>query len=373
MKFQISITTILATLLVSCVPKSAPGPIVSTPANIPVVTATFTPQPTATFTPQPAATFTPQPTPTPIPDPRGDPDGDGIITFFEQQRGTNPFSKDTDNDGIPDNNFGEIGEYTRVISGTVLIKAPPWSYLVEFSGDPNADLYQYHEVLEQRGNGIIVRFLIFPDVRYPLNPTSLSELPSLSLGPRIQASPESMVEIQRILESYSARTDVDALRALKKWFLINVDRGGIPHRRGVLNGREVDGFTIDNSWSGEYLFRLRKTEACGSNATLGSYLGNNLGIPTRIVHSIPIDGSGPNHFTNESLIGGFWIPYGLNDGDYINTRNPLLLKLDVFRDFGDVDFSRWDWYFANVDYSPQGQGMRGLYEILSFEEISPFR
>jgi len=318
--------------------------------------------------------YNPTPVPSPTPDPNGDPDGDGITTYYEQLRGTDPFLRDTDGDGRPDNEFGEIGEYTRVISGTALIKAQPWGYLSEADGDPNTDLHQYHEVLEQTGDGVRIRFIKFVDVNHPLgNGTPLDQLPSVSPGSRTQASPESTAQILQVLERYNTKTDIEVVRTFIRWVNANFQIGGISHEPTTLNGRKVDGFTKDNYWTGEELFQRRQTEACGSHGTLTSYLLLNSGVPTRIVHSIPVDGSGPNHFTNETMLGGRWIPVDLTHGDGLNYRDSNLLKLVTFKDFGDTDLSQWDWYFANMPYWEPTfeEGMKGLYEITSLERRSP--
>jgi len=339
------------------------------PTSTNTIIPTGIPEPTNTATPTAMHT----PTTTPTQDPMGDPDGDGICTYFEEVRGTDPFLFDTDGDGHPDFEFDEIGEYAKIIKGMAILKAPPWDYLIEHDSDLNADVHQYHEIMEKDENELQIRFILF-DVKHKidtLNPINSLQIIGLE-GSRIEASDQSKEELIEILNTYNPKNDYEAMYDLKKWFLSNFNIAALDHSSRIIDGKRVDGFTIDNFWTGEELFQIKKSEACGSHATLTSFLGNNIGIPTRIVHSVPVDERGPNHFTNESYISGNWIPIDINSGDEINYRDPILLKIDLFRDFGEVDFSLWDNYFATTDYwSPTGIQMKGLYDITSITYLQP--
>lgn len=337
-----------------------------TPKSTDTPSPTSTQEPTSTNTP--TATYTPEPTPTL--DPLGDPDGDGILSYFEQIRGTDPYLFDSDNDGIPDYDINEMGEYSKIATGIAIIKAPPWEYLINHDSDLNADVHQYHEIIEQNENEIKIRFIIFYVENGTVSGTPLDQLEIIDLeGSNIEASDESREDLQELITSFDVETDFEAMQAFRSWMINNFEISALAQSGvNIINGQRIDGFTLCNSWKGESLFQMRKTATCGSHATLTSYLGNNIGIPTVIVHSIPINNNGANHFTNESYIDQIWIPIDLY-WQGVNKRDPNLLKLEVFRDFSQVDFSEWDYYFANEDYAIPNyeEGMSGLYEIVSYE------
>lgn len=339
------------------------------------------------------------PLPATAPDTGGgdrDSDRDGLCDFQELHKyRTDPKSKDSDGDGVPDGDWGERREFTYVVRTVVQVLKPVTPEYLD-------DDFQDVRVLDERADRFELEVLHYP---FSTAPQALAagtrsrsaaardrELaPWLAPGPTSDCDEELTEELTAALLAdgidVDALDDAELVRQAAQWlvrragyadgfttFSTAFDEDGRPYIPDEL--REAGaGVPTAEDWEAEIsakgMFRRATRGSCTSSAIYLSGCLRALGVPTRTVLCIPLfdagderewamvragieqphvrqtvlaamrgmEGSWTSHTFNEVWIDGRWhrLDYSeLGVGTLRQERFGLLTHVATFRDWADA-------------------------------------
>lgn len=388
-------------------------------------------------TPTATNTLTPEPTNTPTPTPEGylDGDRDGLSDEKENQVGTrpqisdtdgdgisdydevtkyylNPLSVDSDGDGTPDNDFEERREYTYTIRAIMNVRSP---YDIESMNDHFQDVV----LISEGSNNLTFQVTFYPEAYHIIEEIPLIQVSDwhvgldrfLAPGPVINFDGDMSVDTIELFTLGEGTTDLDAVNNMYKWertvermpgtsdysspypepfldlFITEDDQIIFPDTpqmfSNVQENTNVDTIVNDIEWQmshlilGKEMFYNRTQGSCGSIANFHSTVLRSLGIPTRIIQTIPIfardsyyqkslldpildsartkltNRLGYNHFLVEAYIGNQWIR--INNSSYEDQveLGGAFIKVVSFASWKDVDFAHhWgqaDWPYSLIE------------------------
>lgn len=305
-----------------------------------------------------------------------DTDGDTLTDYEEYYKyKTDPLKKDSDNDGVPDNDWNERRQYTTTISADLEV-AKPYDF-----ADMNT-LFQDMKPIEEKGNKLFCEIVLYPNAEYPLVPT-LYPIPKEDYDPEVQKYleptrrvdpyPEMEEEVREIVKD--CHTDVEVIQKLLSWFRSTKFQKRTRYGRASFRG--------DISWKGSVLYKKRVLETCATHAILFATLCRAVGIPVKIVASVPLlSGWTDAHQWNEVYINNHWVPVDANGGINFLTKAKdlnLFMKIIDFEGYSKVNLSYWVrvfskkmerekrnkllYYVKNVTKYVPGKGYEKLGEI----------
>lgn len=325
-----------------------------------------------------------------------DSDNDGLADIHEKYKyGTNPNRKDTDNDGTPDNDWNERREYSYSVKARMKI-VKPWD--TNYMNDD----YQDVKVLSENNDYLELEVVYYPFADYveELRPNSNWKkdyalmkdylVPGITTNWDEKMQADLIAELKKYGIDPDKLSDVELVEKVSQWavdvtkslpgepldFFIYYPNGlpkVYPQLRAAFEEAKQQ---YDPSWSDEDAFNhyllgkemyYNKTRgSCSSTATYLATIFKALGIPTRIVSTVPLLDRGDqkqidmateniihrimwseitlypysqgftNHFMNEVYVGNRWVRL---DSDILGAgiRNlGLLFHVDTFRDFSEI-------------------------------------
>jgi len=360
------------------------------------VSKTQTPKPSATFTPEPTPTPTPEPTPTLIPN--EDLDNDGLTNLEEIIiYKTNPYSSDSDGDGIPDSDWEERREFVYSIQTIIKLRQP-------FDLASMNDIFQDVRVIEEENWGYTtIDLIIYPETKLTIIPSSyplddLDEDLILFTNPGISTnySPEMQAAVLDIVES--AKTDVEVVETILSWTEKNTSLADLPYQPEIFYFSYVykDQVFLRNPpdlsptrmltvlFYANSMFEKQVHGTCCSTATFKCAMIKAAGIPCKTIQTLfPIfsheDQTEPyennlnrywvnmfenqtsgkqstwaNHCFMEVYLGGQWIRVDNNINIYHGGEDWLSIKILSVSDLTEVDFSKTypvDWIYNRPYYT----------------------
>lgn len=406
MKNQYAFILILL-FVTSCVPK----PVTTIPATL-IPTSTQTkvpPTPTLTSTPIPLGYIdndrdglADQKETIAGTDPQNiDTDGDKISDYDEVTKYfLNPLLADTDGDGVLDNDLTERRENTDTLRAIIKIRQP-------FDIEEINDHFQDVTVVSETANSLTFEVVFYPNSYHIVEEILWNRAPDLYDGldkyltpdPIMNFDEEMSKDTHKLFASKNGITDLDVVRNMYAWTRKNVrvmpnasGSGDIPEPFLDLFVSENDQIIFPETplqfnpqgnytdWDmthlilGKESFYNQTHGSCGSTANFHSTILRSVGIPTRIIQTIPlldIDNAhqkslldnlssdtrskvtsqmGYNHFLVEAFIGNRWIR--LNNSEFENhvEMRGAFIKVVAFSSWKEVDFAH-PWGQSGRPYS----------------------
>lgn len=391
------------------------------PTTIPILTTPATPTPT---TPAPT---TATPIPTTQPSGYADSDRDGLSDSKERQIGTdldnddtdgdgisdydeitkyrlNPLAADSDGDGTPDSDMEERREYTYSIQAICAIRQP-------YDVSSMSNHFQDVVALSEASGILTYQVTFYPAAYHIIEEIPLDEVHEwydgldrfLTPDPLMNFDEEMSGQTRELFAAGEGTTDMDAVRQMYAW-----ERSNITVKPGYSGGGSYpepfldlsitkdnqiifpqtpimfsygEGYLGNHDWQlshlvlGKSCFDNRTYGSCGSAANFHATILRSLGIPTRIIQTVPIldptsaeqrkilseafsaynalvlmmaSETSYNHFMCEAFIGNRWIR--LNESDYSDKSSVPFIKAVSFASWKEADFSQ-SWGQEGRPYS----------------------
>jgi hypothetical protein len=335
----------------------------------------------------PTPTNTPQPTITPTPTlvPSEDYDGDTLSNIDELEKyHTNPYSLDSDGDGISDGDWEERREYVYSVRVLVKIKQP-------FDIEAMNDSFQDTRVIadEDSKGYTSLEIIIYPETSlslipspYPLQGLSPDLIELTKPGTSTNYSEEMHEHVLLITEK--AVTDYEAVKRVLNWFNTNTELVDFPFQPEVFYYAYIDNDKVklrnypslpvnemlEKCLFADSMFRNRVHGTCCSTATLKCAMIKASGIPCKIINTLdPIfshedqkenyinnlnriwqgrfenQPSGKpswcaNHCFMEVYLGNRWVRVDRSINIYSQEYLSLNFKIISVSDLTDIDFSK---------------------------------
>ncbi len=349
----------------------------------------FATQTAGAWTPTPKATATPLPTPTLVPS--EDYDGDSLTNIDEMEKYlTNPYEKDSDGDGIFDDDWNEKREYVYSVFLLVKLRQP-------FDVDAMNDSFQDTRVIsEEDSNGYTtLEINIYPETEKSFNPSPYplvnlsSELLELTKpGVSTNYSEEMKDKVFEIVKN--ANTDQQAVQYILNWTESNTELADLPYQPEVfyfsyLSDEEVKlrnppslpiSRMLDELLFADSMFSKKVHGTCCSTATFKCGMIKAAGIPCKVIQTLfPIfshedqkeeyinklkrkwvnmfeaqpsgtESIWANHCFMEVYLGDRWVRVDNKINIYHESYGWLSFKIISVSDLIDVDFSKTypaDW------------------------------
>lgn len=348
-----------------------------------------------------------------------DSDGDGLSDFQETHKYfADPNKADTDGDGISDGEWAERREYAYTIRNEIEVLKP-----VDITAMQTD--YQDAKILEDRGNSLVIEVIYYPlntveksisananwredykDMEKYLRPTQtsnwdesmraqlLTALSQAGINPAQLSDKELVEKVSAwVMSSFNGNAPFVA-------FFVDIADGKaklIPELLPRLKSDNADNAAFDITrldemlqlgTFGRTLFAARKIGSCTPSAILISTVLRALGIPTRIILTVPVidpnsetqqasinskithplvkdtivAGIGSkrgwnSHTYNEVFVGKRWVKLNYNklgqnnlDAGYFG----LMTQVNTFVDWSDANLSRtWGMRIAVADSGRQ--------------------
>lgn len=246
----------------------------------------------------------------------GDADGDGLSDFHERHKYlTDPASADSDGDGVPDGGWEERREYAYTVR-TVVQVLPP------VTPDVLCDDYQDARILEARDDYVEMEVIHYPfnTVASAIrgNPGWRDELDAmgeyLRPGPTANWDAELVEEILAALAAdgidVSVLDDRETVERVSRWLLDHArhqdlftafasrldESGEVGIHPALVEAVEREagekGLSVEEAWQSEIfakgMFRNARRGSCTSSAIYLNGCLRAVGVPTRIVLTIPL-------------------------------------------------------------------------------------
>jgi hypothetical protein len=269
------------------------------------------------------------------------------------------------------------------------------------------DHFQDVVALSEEGGGLTYEVTFYPDAYHFIEEIPIDETSEwyggleqyLVSDPLMNFDDEMSRETYKLFASKEGTTDLDVIKNMYKWTKKNVR--SMPNASGVGDFSEpfLDLFINENDqiifpetpfrftpqesyteWDmthlvlGKESFYNQTHGSCGSTANFHSTILRSVGIPTRIIQTVPIanpnsdeqknlldnlssitksilsTGMYGNHFLVEAFIGNRWIRINNSDyEDYVEIRGSFI-KVISFNSWRDVDFANsWGYYWPPYD------------------------
>lgn len=324
-----------------------------------------------------------------------DTDGDGISDYLEITKyRTDPLSRDSDGDGIPDSDSEERREYTYTIRAICRI-VPPYDV------QTMTDQFQDVVALDESWSGLVYQITYYPESKHIVESLPLRVTRSVAAclpagytdpGPIINFDDAMRADCEELFVSGENDTDLDVLDRVFAWERTEVDtpRPGAPYPEPFLDLRispEGDvrlperpfygvgeGKLGDPQWQlthlvlGKEAFYNRTHGSCGSTSTFLATILRSLGIPTRIIQTVPLANfhspsersmlseiddpnvrdllargrTSCNHFVCEAYVGGRWLridPGHIYESVRANNAGGSFVKTSAYDSWRKADFA----------------------------------
>lgn len=335
-----------------------------------------------------------------------DSDGDGLNDYDEVTKYyTNPLDSDSDNDGIQDSDWSERREYTETLYLKMRILPP-------FNSDSMNDHFQDINVLDENENFLLFELIFYPDSYHIIEEIpfdiylQLSEDYQKFLVPdplmNFDKEMSDIVKNELNLESVNF-TSLDVIEKMYQWESRYVDwmpgtkDSSKPYPEPFLDieineeneitfpstsimfsskpreseySQYYSDELFDREWQmdhiilGKEMFLNKSHGSCGSIANFHSTILRSVGIPTRIIQTVPVlnpsdkaqielldklppnvkntlhSQIGYNHFLVEAFVGGRWIRVNNNSIESNVEMRGAFIKVISFDSWKNASFAR---------------------------------
>ena len=351
-----------------------------------------------------------------------DSDEDGLTDYDEITKYyTDPANPDSDNDGLLDSEWNERQEHTSTLYVKMRIITP-------FNTESMNDHFQDINVIEENKNNLLFELIFYPDSYHiveelpfgSIDYTTQNFQKFLEPDPLMNFDDEMTSMVQGEIYSNSQDlSDLDVLESMFRWekgrvkmmpgttdkskpypepFLdieiTEEDEITFPSTPIMFSGKprepEYSQFYSDElhnrEWQmeniilGKEMFLNKSHGSCGSTANFHSTILRSIGIPTRIIQTVPVVNTsstsqmklldelpnnvkssllsqmGYNHFLVEAFIGGRWIRVNNNTYEDRFEMRGAFIKIIEFDSWKNVSFARtWGYNrpyeLIEIDYN----------------------
>ncbi len=243
-----------------------------------------------------------------------DTDGDSLSDYYEIKKyKTNPLKKDSDNDGVEDQDWEERREYTYTIQAIVDLRPP-------FNIEQMNDFYQDARILQKQKNNITrIEVILYPEAKTIITPAYYKPIKnentkktytknySDEMQKKVQESvKDSKTDVQVVLKILK---DIENMSFFETYLPVSVYRNNdgeiidvpvfVPAESKKTN-LSIDEIK-ERMFFADSMYELRTHGGCGSVSTLRGAMFRSAGLPEKIINVIPLNFHYPSDNTTTRL------------------------------------------------------------------------
>ena len=341
-----------------------------------------------------------------------DTDGDEITDYDEVTKYyLNPLLADSDKDGVLDTDQNERREFSHTLKAVIKLRPP-------FDTNSMNDHFQDITVIEETPTSLTFEVVFYPNARHIVEEIPFEETSEWYEGLNNFLASDALMNFDKEMSSETIKlftsgeklTDLKVVKNMYNWeernveampetsnrsapypepfldFYVTKDDEIVFPKKSMIFSKYSSDMGVDYSiawerdWQmthlilGKEMFENHTHGSCGSTANFHSTILRSLGIPTRIIQTIPIldtskarqmnlldslsagtkskliSNIGYNHFLVEAFIGNRWIRINNSSFEDHIEMGGVFIKIIAFDSWKEIDFAN-SWGRSGRPYS----------------------